>query len=106
MLGVKAPPTPPPSEGDSRPQSGTPPKEESEASSFDMVEQPDTQPDAQLAGLMGSSEGDFPDLTAQVEQLNVAEAEIPPEPVAKSPEPEVDLRSGFWIYKSTGFRYL
>ena len=49
----------------------------------------------QLAGLMGSSEGDFPDLTAQVEQLNVAEAEIPPEPVAKSPEPEVDLRSGF-----------
>ena len=69
-----------------------------------MVEQADTQPDAQLAGLMGSSEGDFPDLTAQVEQLNVAEAEIPPEPVAKSPEPEVDLRSGFWIYKSTGFR--
>ena len=98
LLDIKAPATPP-SEPDSRPQSGTPPKEESEASSFDMVEQPDTQPDiqsdAQLAGLMGSSEGDFPDLTAQVEQINVAEAEIPDAPEVESAEPGVDLRFGF-----------
>ena len=110
LLDVKAPSTLPPSEPDSRPQSGTPPKEESEASSFDMVEQPDTQPDiqsdAQLAGLMGSSEGDFPDLTSQVEQINVAEAEIPDAPEVESPETGVDLRSGFWTNKSLNFRSL
>merc|ERR1711892_336198 len=75
----------------SRPGSGEPPKEASEASSFNMVDKADdNQPDSQLAGLMsGGGDDDFPDLTAQTDQLDLAPAPPVVEEQAKSPEPMV-----------------
>ena len=56
-----------------------------------MVDQADdNQPDSQLAGLMsGGGDDDFPDLTAQTDQLDLASAPPVVEEQAKSPEPMV-----------------